>query len=1119
MSIRQRVWKDIDVGASKAAKGIIGSLDRRFVEPVGILVRFSGWVLLILIAYLSFFELFGEAEEERVHIWMIFYATYLVGLEIIRIALKQSYDSSIFRVSRILFNLVAISILLGITSTGRFLLAFAFLVPVIASIVYFAEQNWIKVGVFLLALIGLYFAGIVFTKGIPLSLPQFLVIALGLTILSLTFEIFRRRVNLVPGRLTEIAKGFHKTLDIKQLMTEILRNAVVITQAQRGLIIVVNPRTKRYVGHDLHNFALKNGRSIDDLTKMCFVLVHNQPFESPDLLATFNNKSIYHKFFDSQPRSVVAEPIYNKAGEVMGVINVGHNNPNGFDKISKRLLKEFAFLVGNSIENCIEHREVKLREVKSREVGEKFTSAVSEDEAVNILIEEVRQQFSRAEKLTLHKFLPETGDLLPIYSVTPETTPRLFVWSSPRPREVKPDFRLGYGIAGHALELRDTILVHDVDHHPWFVKLDPRQEIKSLLVAPLFDPEDNELYGTLSLESTELSAFNLEDESTLTYLTTQASRAIAKVRDFQGWREQGGTLRNMLEEIRTFDIAGTESDLCEQIVDAAARLLGFKIARLRLLSTDGMLVTTAITGVHEKTRRGLIGTVLPYDEIKPFLRQSLKAESSYLIKHGIPGWKEFVDKHFHKPRHTPHKKSAWDVYDALITPLLDQTGEIFGILTLDVPFSGSEPSKQILELIGVFTNAASWIIELSRFQRRLTDQKSRAQSFIDAISRELAKGRDLATIGEVVVQVGTKLLSAEGCSLYMVRGNYVELTHSNYLANTDYISRRKPVSQQPKSGLTAWVAYTGETLCFNNGEFKYHEAWAGEKNHLSHLPSGSCLSVLLAPIKDKDGKSIGVLTLENKKTITGLKNFDSEDIIRLESLANEFAKALEIIGLYEDIKEWERSGLADDLHDLVNWYHSGVVMWIEALEEWYRQGEYQKVEELIPDLRRHALTTVIELKELHTNLLKNSLETENIKEALRETIIAWTNRFPPKYIKNMQIKLECQDNLEVPARLNSTIVRITSLAVSNAIQHSGIIDNPDIKVLVSLEQKGKVITLGVIDDGRGIDFEKTPEGFGLGRVRQLAGKINSLGNVKSSLEVETEPNKGTKILLHLEINE
>ena len=1105
-----------EVGATKVAKGILGSLDRRLVEPAGLVVRSSGWILFAFILYMLWSGMFPEVARESIYIWLGVYAVYLLSLEFIRRHWARVYDTQIFRTTRILINLVVISALISVSSTGRSLVIFAYTVPIFASIVYFADHNWAKLTVGGSAVLGLYLAGIPLARDNRLTINQFLVFTVLLAVSGIGFELFRRRVNSGPARLTEIARELHKTLDLQKLMEDILKQAVKITQAQRGLIIVINPRNKRYVGHFMQNFALRANHSIEDLAGKCLTALHKQPFENADLHGAFNNRDIYNEFFESGARSVLAELLYDQTGQVIGVVTVASDDANSFDKISKNALREFGFLVSSAIDNCFRHREVTLREVRNREAGEKFVSAASEEEVIKTLIREVRQQIPHAEGVILHRYREDNDELVPICLITPEITSKYFEWSIQKAGEIKPLMHLGQGIAGHALEMHDTILVPDVDHHPWYVKNDSQGKTKSLLVAPLIDTMDNELYGTLSVQSPEPSAFNFDDETIITHLTTQASLAIAKFRDFQGWKEEGGTLRKILEQIRSFDISLSERELCEQIAQAAASLLGFKIARIRLLSQDDQLVTLAITGVSEAVRNSLINTHMPFTDLKPFLIPKHKVETSYLIRHGTAGWKQLVDKHFHTPSETMQKKNGWHAYDALISPLLDPSGNILGILTWDVPLTGLEPNKQTLELIGVFASAASWVIELSRTQRRLTDQQRRAQSFIDTISQELSKGRDLATICEVVVQVGAKLLSAEGCSLYLVRGNDIELVHSNYLANTDYILRRKPISAQPKSGLTAWVAATGSLLCFNNQEYKKHEAWAGEAQHSQYIPSKYCRSVLLAPVKDKDDKVIGVLTLENKTTINGPKDFDKADEQRLTSLANEFGKALEVIGLYEEIREWERSGMAEDLHDLINWYHSGVIMWIEAMEEWLKQNDIEKIKELMPELRRHAYTTVYELKTLHTNILTKSFEAATLGQVLQETMAVWSNRARPKYKEKMQITLDCPENIQIPVKLRNTIVRIALLAFSNAIQHSGITEDPNIKVLVSVQQTDNEVIVGVMDNGRGIDFDKTPLGFGFDRMRQLTEKINTWGEVKAALQIETGVNQGTQVFLHLQ---
>ena len=774
-------------------------------------------------------------------------------------------------------------------------------------------------------------------------------------------------------------------------------------------------------------------------------------------------------------------PYFNSEGKVLGILNVASDLSDRFDNVLRNDLASFANLVGGEIENCLIHHELKLREARDRIASEKIVSAKTEDETIRVLVEEVRQQIPRADWIVLHQYnIAQNGELSPVCRISREATSRLFSWSNFNPpEEMKLHMRMGEGIAGQALKQRDTIIVNDVNVNPWYIKSDNDHNIKSLLVAPLYHPNDdhvNEYYGTLSLASQDLSAFNLDDETIITYLSSQASYEIAKYRDFERWRKHGGTLRKVLQQIQSFDIATSENQLCKQITDSAINLFGCNIARLHILYNEDDLVATSISSASPTNKLESIGTKMSYDEVKPLLVPQARVESTYLIRYG---------------EHSKWNQNEWDAFDALVTPLYVSSGNLIGILTLEHLVSDeSVTSRQILEAIGVFASAASWVIELSRFQRSLIDQKQRAQSFIDTISRELAKGRDLNTICEVVVQVGAKFLSAEGCSLYLVRGENIVLTHSNYLASTDLITRDKPISSRPKSGLTAWVADTGETVFFNNQSYKAVPAWAGEVEHLQYLPSKRCESVLLAPVKDGKGKVIGVISLENKKTLSGLKDFNDEDKEHLLSLANEFAKALEVIGLYDDIREWERTGLAEDIHDLINLHHSGIVSWVEALDVWLKRGDYQKVQELTTGLRQHALTFVQELRTLHTNFLAQSFEAPTFRQALEQTLSAWTKNVAPKYPKEkMRVSFNCPENLEIPVKIRNTIIRFASLAFSNAIRHSGIDTNPEIEVSVNVEQKDQVITLTVNDNGPGIDYQKNPPGYGLDRINQLAEKI------------------------------
>ena len=1115
MTTKKTAQESIDVGASKAASFIFGSLDRRLIKPTAFLVRFSGWILVALVTYITIIENFPGKERHDLYFWICFYIGYLLFLELIRKFSSEVYETSWFRSIRVVANLLFVSALVSIAPTDRHLLIFAYTVPVFAAIVYSGENIWIKAGVFLLALFGIYGGQVIFANSPKLIPFHFLMYAVILAGSTVGFEVVRRKVDLIPSRLTELARELHNTLDLQQLMAEIIANAVGITLAQRGLIIIINPRTKRYVGHVLHNFNLKSDCSIESLAKKCFVLAQGHAFENPDIVSAFNNKSIYHEFFDSQPRSVMAEPLFNRAGQVIGVINVAHNNPNGFEKISRSLLKEFSFLVGNALENCFEHREIKLREARSKEAGEKFVSAESEDEAVNILIEETRQQIPHALKLTLHQYLSKDGGLLPIHSDSLDITPNKFLWSSPKPRTLKPDLRLGYGIAGHALEGRDTILVSDVDQHPWYVQMESIRNIKSLLVAPLFDLEDNELYGTLSLESDKPFAFNLEDESTLTFLSTQASRAIAKLRDFQAWREQARTEQSevitvILDEVRKFPLDENEGLLCRKITESATRLLGFRLARIRLFDPKTKkLVSYGISGVSKHVEENLFEEKIPFDAIEPFLIDKYRVGELYLIPHDLPEWKKVVEKYFYVYPKSLQKKTGWRAYDALLAPMYGLSNDLIGILTLDLPKDGVTPKQQVIEAIGVYVNAAAWTIELSRAMYRISEQRKRTDSFIDTLSTKLAMSKDFNSIGEIAVQIGSNLFSVEGCSLFVVEGNMIELAHSSFLSGSPYIGKRKLVSTNPWCGLTSWVAATGEVICRNNYEYRSHPSWAGENQHLQYLPSRECRSLLIVPINDSKNNILGVLSLENKKTSAGQKDFDQDDIDRAVNLAGEIGKAMEFLILSESLIKWEFTGIEDDMHELLNWYRFGVVADLDRLSSLLLDHKFEESTNTIPDVLRHAHVFADALKSLHTLYASKSLESVQLQGALTRVIEQWQKLVNLGVDKKLPIHLSCPKDIKLPNSVQNMLVRIATEALSNSIKHSGILKNSGIIIRIKVRAAGNRIVMMISDNGCG--NENMREGYGISRMKQLTTQLNKRGKGTAMFDINSKSKKGTNV--------
>ena len=375
--------------------------------------------------------------------------------------------------------------------------------------------------------------------------------------------------------------------------------------------------------------------------------------------------------------------------------------------------------------------------------------------------------------------------------------------------------------------IREPILAHSVNAHPLYVKTPDSVSIGSLLVAPLFDEAEKVLFGTISLSSSREGTFTIEDEITLASLSYQASLALSRARHFKAWKKQGGTMKSIFNSIRAMNLNTSEENLCNEIALAAKKTLGFGMARIRLLDPlSNNFHTIAISGLPESVSKQMLNDDLPFSVLEPFFTDEYRAETSFLIPHDNAKWHEVADEYFYIPKETQHIDSGWRAYDALLTPLVDQSGQTLGLLSLDLPDEGVVPNPNVLEEVGVFSSAAAWALELSRTQQRLKEQQRRTWTFLGSLGPELARrAQDFQSIGEMIVQFGAQILNVEGCSLYMIcNGNEgepeIELTHSTYLANTSYIGRRKPVRVQKGCGLTAWVAATKEPICTNDYEHK-----------------------------------------------------------------------------------------------------------------------------------------------------------------------------------------------------------------------------------------------------------------------------------------------------------
>lgn len=1059
--------------------------DRRFPGILGVFVR--AWVYMLLLSVILFHVLLGAFGGTRssLYIWTLIFGGYLILLEVVRRRYSYAYNTNSLRATRILLSLYFISWLLHISPQGYKVLWLWYMAPIMAAVASFHKLRWVGT-IVLLACFGFFLSTVSFRDAFQFRWGQYASVFVMLSAMSYAVRLIFNRQLFDTSHL-EITKMLHETLDHEKLAEQIAEAAMVLTGADRALLIVIDPRDGRYVTHKGPGFKLREGCSIEALAQKCSVLRKNKSFETTDALKEFNGETLYSEFFDCSPRSILAEPILSKNLKVMGVITVSHDEPHRFEHLTQRTFEEFGYQVRSALENSLNFRQARLNEARNLKVSEQLARADNEDDVAGLLVSEALRLIQVADGSVLHRFDQVEHQLKP-WRASP-VDPNQLGQSIMSP---------GVGIAGRVLAHGESIVVPDVTEHPWFEKSAQVSQFRSLIVAPLVNSATGETFGTLSVHSIQTGAFSVEDESILVSLCEQGAAILNQMKRLAVERANVNRMEQIISSALFFDI-NDETKLCQQVVEAACSVLGFGLARLRLLDLQTHeLVTVAMHNTLNIPADDIVGTRTPIVDIKPLLTDEFKKGQSYLIpaEHGV--WKQIPFEHFYTaPGHA--YTHSWHEDTALLAPLRVEQGEILGLLTLDIPLDGIPLPKQLFDAIGVFTTTAAWAIDRMRVNRR-------TKAFMSSISEELAKCKDLDAVGQVVVQVGTKLLDTEGCSLFFVKGSELELTHSSYLADTPFISRRVPLLNAPNNGLTAKAAATGEILCFNNGAFETDPAWSRNRDHLVHLPSGKVNSVLIVPIKSARGHIMGALSLENKLSGTG--EFNEHDINQTIYLADQVAQAIPILERSQALEKWERLGVEDDLHELMNWHHSGVALLLDAIGELLARGELPQVEALFPQVRDHAFATSNELKTIHTAITSGLLESEDLQGALERMTAAWIKR-KPQLKHKPKVNINCVKGLVLPASLQSTFLRIASSAFANCLAHSGMSENPSIQVWIDADHKGNEFSLSVTDNGKGNSGLK--RGYGISRMYQLVEQLDRADNICATLDIISSESTGTRV--------
>jgi GAF domain-containing protein len=1111
-----------DAGFTRATQGLRQTI-RKFLYHgfLAFFLRFSGFFLLGLIAYLHFLFDTINHNHTAVAAWMMGYASYLIILEILRFRKFASYDANWFVLVRIVSNLLIISWLLHVAPLMRSLLFLAFLIPFIAAIVYFPQNRILLSLVYISAVSGIIAGSMIFEPQAPLTFGQTLAMAVLLLTAFVTLKWVHEKLSSVPQSVSSILGRLKGTLDLIDIMDEIAKGASTITGAEGLFILIVDPEYQSYITHKITGIDLSPSFKMEELISQCDAIQRGKSYEEDDLDNTVDQQ-YFRQFFAPPPRTILVEPLIGAKGSVLGLIMVGSTYPAQIDKMRKRFFRNFVHSVSAAVETSLLYRKARLSLFSRKSAAEQLLEVEEESQILRILVEQA-SLIGNMDGCVLHRYERDLGHLLPRAGVRLSEAGELVAWvASHTDSWDRENSAMQMGIAWKSLLKREIIVADDVRKHPWFVTRPQGQEFISLMSAPIIDPTNQYPLGVLSIYSKQPAAFTIEDQSILLDLANQGAISIARVQRSEDWRLRGGILKEIFESTLEIDYEASEQVVTQQLAEIARRILPFGMIRIRLYDpVTKELISVAASGYPEEDQQLLIGRRMPLDELEKFLKPDYKVEKSFLIPADAPGWKRFAEHYLYIPPDHPVADATWDRYDAFFTPLYSENGELLGCIAWDQPENGLRPTQKIVEAVGAFASMASWSIDLVRAYSRIAEQRSLIGSLIASTTEKLADTRDSKVINEVAVKVGSERLGTEACSLYLVVNDQLELASSTYLKNTNYIKRRKQIKAEPGSGLTSWVAATLKPLYFNSeAEYQDHLGWAGETDQLQYLPSGICKNLLFVPITSHSGNCVGVLSFENKLENGKIGNFSDADVKTAMSLAEELGLTLGLAEQLKNVRTLEQDMLEDDLHELKNQYYYSVYAFAETSLHSLREENYTETEAQLDALKENSLTILNELYGLHNSVQRKYYAIENFRTALNllvdNTLVLFVGKGRFQKTDRTRVKIEYSKNIQLSPLLRYIIVRITSGALMNAIRHSGFLSNPEVLIRISVNQVDDHIRLTIQDNGCGA--KKIEPGYGIRRMRDLVRSIRRQGR-DIKLFINSEAGKGTEVRLILALGE
>lgn len=198
-------------------------------------------------------------------------------------------------------------------------------------------------------------------------------------------------------------------------------------------------------------------------------------------------------------------------------------------------------------------------------------------------------------------------------------------------------------------------------------------------------------------------------------------------------------------------------------------------------------------------------------------------------------------------------------------------------------------------------------------------------------------------------------------------------------------------------------------------------------------------------------------------------------------------------------EEKERRRLAKELHDGLGPLLSTIKMAISSL---LHNNKNIQNKEILENTDYVIIEAIRSLKEISNNLSPHVLDNFGLASAIKS--------FSSRVSQMQPINIEFESNMfdqRIDYNVEVVLYRVVCELINNTIKHARANN-----IRIQLNRSNRLITLVYYDDGKGFDVTQTInsthiEGMGLSNI------FNRLNSIKATINFESEPNKGTRVVI------